>query len=98
MEFEEFELKAFNGYITEPKIDYTNSGKSKTIFAITLKKNKEDEAKFLNCVLWNDEQFAEKCKKGDIVTVYGTFTENEYKGKVYINFIVKDYKCSVRGI
>ena len=39
-----------------------------------------------------------KCKKGDIVTVYGTFTENEYKGKVYINFIVKDYKCSVRGI
>ena len=24
--------------------------------------------------------------------------ENEYKGKVYTNFIVKDYKCGVRGI
>ena len=98
MEFEEFELKAFNGYITEPKIVYTESGKSKTTFAITLKKNKEDEAKFLSCVLWTDEQFIEKCKKGDVVTVYGTFTESEYKGKVYTNFIVKDYKCSVRGI
>ena len=96
--YEQFELKAFTGNITEPKIDYTDTGKSKTTFAIPLKKKKEDEAIWLNCVLWNDENFAEKCKKGDSVILYGTFTENEYKGKVYTNFIVKDYKCSVRGI
>ena len=96
--YEQFELKAFMGNITEPKTDYMDNGKSKTTFAIPLKKKKEDEAIWLNCVLWNDEKFAEKCKKGDSVTVYGTFTENEYKGKVYTNFIVKDYKCSVRGI
>lgn len=82
-------LDWFSGYITEPKIDYTESGKSKTTFAIPLKKKKEDEAIFLNCVLWNNEKFVEQYKKGDNITVGGYFVENEYKGKNYINFIVK---------
>lgn len=90
-QFEQFKqnLDWFSGYITEPKIDYTENGKSKTTFAIPLKKKKEDEAIFLNCVLWKNEEFAEKHKKGDNVTVGGYFVENEYKGKKYISFVVK---------
>lgn len=79
----------FSGYITEPKIDYTENGKCKIIFAIPLKNKKEDEPIFLNCVLWNKEKFSEEYKKGDNVTVGGYFLENEYKGKTYLNFIVK---------
>lgn len=95
MEFEEFELnlKWFSGYITEPKINYTEQGLCNTKFAVQLKKNKQDETTFLNCILWNKkaEEFAEKHKKGDMVTVGGIITTNEYKGKTYKTLDVKIY-------
>lgn len=95
MEFEEFELnlKWFSGYITEPKINYTEQGLCNTKFAVQLKKNKQDETTFLNCILWNKkaEEFAEKYKKGDIVTVGGIITTNEYKGKTYKTLDIKIY-------
>lgn len=93
--FEEFELtlKWFSGYITEPKTNYTEQGLCHTKFAVQLKKNKQDETTFLNCVLWNKkaEEFAEKYKKGDILTVGGIIITNEYKGKIYETLDVKIY-------
>lgn len=92
-QFEQFRqnLEWFSGRITEVKIDFFESGKCKATFAIPLKKNKDDEAIFLNCVLWNKkaEEFAEKYKKGDEVCIGGYFTENEYNNKKYVTFNVK---------
>lgn len=83
-EFEQFKqnLDIFGGYITQPELRFFESGKCKCTFAIPLKKNKEDEAIFLNCECWG--KLAEKVgelKKGDEVLVFGYLKENEYKDK-----------------
>lgn len=95
--FENFKLKLdiFGGYMTKPDIKYFESGKCKTTFAIPLEKNKDDEAKWLNCECWG--KLAEKCaelEKGDEVLIFGYFKESEYKDKegkpkTKITFIVK---------
>lgn len=91
-QFKEFELQLhwFSGYITEPNITYLENGKCKTMFSIPLKKNKEDEAKWLNCIVWNKlaETVAEY-KKGDLVLVGGYFTEREYNNKKFLDFNTK---------
>lgn len=93
--YNDFKLKLewFSGYITEPKTEYTEQGICRTKFAIQLKKNKKDETVFLNCILWNKkaEEFAEKFKKGDIVTAGGILTQSEYNNKMYITLDVKVY-------
>lgn len=95
--YEQFKLNLdiFGGYITQPELRFFESGKCKCTFAIPLKKNKDDEAIFLNCECWG--KLAEKVgefKKGDEVLVLGYFKENEYKNekgvvKKKIVFIVK---------
>ena len=90
-EFEQYErqLKTFSGFITEPQIQYYNSGAIRTTFAISLKKNKEDKPLFLNCVAWS--KLAEKIAeypKGANLTVSGYFKEDENNGKKYISFVV----------
>jgi len=98
MEFEELKanLDMFYGFISnDPEIRYFESGKCKTTFAIPLKKNKEDEAKWLNCECWG--ALAEKAgelKKGTEVLVFGNFKEDKYKDKggnekTKITFVVK---------
>lgn len=99
MEFEELKanLDIFYGFISQyPEIRYFESGKCKATFAIPLKKNKDDEAKWLNCECWGKtaEKISENYKKGDEVIVLGNFKENEYKDKegkekTKIVFIVK---------
>lgn len=91
-DFEKFEqnLKWFSGYITEPTITYTDSGKCKTSFSIPLKEKKEDDVLWLNAVVWGS--LAEKVseyKKGTLVLVGGNFSEREYKEKKYLDFNVK---------
>lgn len=96
-EFEQFKqnLDIFGGYITQPELRYFENGKAKCTFAIPLKKNKDDEVKWLNCEAWG--RYAEitgELKKGDEVLVLGYFKENEYKNekgviKKKIVFIIK---------
>lgn len=90
--FNEFELrlKWFSGYMSEPNITYFEKGSCKTSFSIPLKKQKDDEAVWLNCLAWGSlaEKIAE-FKKGTLVTVGGYFTEREYNDKKYLDFNVK---------
>lgn len=93
-QFEQFVqcYKVFNGYLSsDPEIKYFESGSCKTSFSLPLKKKKEDEAIWLNCESWGKiaEKIAENYKKSDEITVFGYFTEQEYKGKLYLKFIVK---------
>lgn len=96
--FEQFEqnLKIFSGYVTEPELRYTEAGKCICTFGIPLRKNKEDDAIWLNCQVWDKkaEKIGEKLKKGDEVLVFGYFKESQYKdkegnNKTKLNFIVK---------
>ncbi len=98
MEFEELKanLDMFCGFLSnDPEIRYFESGKCKATFSIPLKKNKEDEAKWLNCECWGT--LAEKVgelKKGTEVLVFGNFKEDKYKDKdgnekTKITFVVK---------
>ena len=95
--FKQFEqnLQVFNGFITQPDVKYFENGKCKCTFAIPLKKNKEDEAIWLNCECWgkNAEKVGE-LKKGDEVLVFGYLKEIEYEAKdktkkTKIVFVVK---------
>jgi single-stranded DNA-binding protein len=96
-EFEQFKqiLDVFGGYITQPELRYFENGKAKCTFAIPLKKNKDDEAKWLNCEAWGRyAEIAGELKKGDEVLVFGYFKESQYKDKegkekTNIVFIVK---------
>ena len=98
LKFEKFaqfeqEYKVFSGYLSaDPEIRYMESGKVKLSFSIPLKKGKDGETEWLNCVCWNAiiaENIAEKYQKGNEITVMGYFTEQEYKDKTYLNFVVK---------
>lgn len=99
MEFEELKanLDIFCGFLfNDPEIRYFKSGKCKTTFAIPLKKNKENEAKWLNCECWGKvaEKASESYKKGDEVIVLGYFKEEDYQDKTGVNktkitFVVK---------
>lgn len=90
--FNEFELrlKWFSGYISEPNIQYFEKGSCKTTFSIPLKKQKDDNPTWLNCICWGDiaEKIAE-LKKGTLLTVGGYFSEREYNDKKYLDFNVK---------
>lgn len=82
--YEQFKLNLdiFGGYITQPELRFFESGKCKCTFAIPLKKNKDDEAIFLNCECWG--KLAEKVgefKKGDEVLAFGNLKEDTYKDK-----------------
>lgn len=86
MNFEELKvnLDMFCGFLSnDPEIRYFESGRCKTTFAIPLKKNKEDEAKWLNCECWGKtaEKVSENYKKGDEVIVLGYFKEEDYQDK-----------------
>ena len=90
--FEAFELKLkwFSGYMNAPEIKYFEQGTVKTTFSIPLKKKKEDEPVWLNCIAWGTlaEELGEKAK-GTNITVGGYFEEREYNGKTYLDFVVK---------
>lgn len=90
--FEQFELKVFSGYLTDdPNIQYFESEKCKCTFSIPLKKNKDDKPIFLNAECWHTklcEKIADNYKKGSFITILGSFKENEYNGKTYINFVI----------
>jgi single-stranded DNA-binding protein len=93
--FEQFEqnYKTFTGYLSaDSEIQYFDSGKVKTSFALPLKKSKDSETVWLNCETWNDriaEKAANELKKGSEVTVIGYFKTETYKEKEYIKFNVK---------
>ncbi|MBO7696206.1 MAG: single-stranded DNA-binding protein [Methanobrevibacter sp.] len=90
--FNEFELrlKWFSGYISEPNIQYFEKGSCKTSFSIPLKKQKDDDPCWLNCVAWNKlAEQAGDIKKGELITVGGYFSEREYNDKKYLDFNVK---------
>ena len=89
-EAHELHLKWFAGYMNKPEIKYLESGSIKTTFSIPLKKKKEDEPVWLNCVAWGKlaEHVAE-FEKGSFVTVGGYFEEREYDGKKYLDFVTK---------
>ena len=91
-EFEQFEEKVFSGFISDPEIKYLDSGSNVTKFAIPLKKNKDDEPIWLNCELWNKDTFAEEHRKGDFVTVTGSFKQETYQEKTYTKFKVSSYR------
>lgn len=91
-EFEklELQLKWFQGYLSaDPEIKYFEKGSVKTIFSIPLKDG--EDTKWLNCVTWGKlaEDISEKYKKGNQMTVGGTFEQREYNGKTYTDFNVK---------
>ena len=82
----------FNGYLSaDPEIKYYENGKCKTKFSLPLKKQKDDDAVWLNCEAWGKlgERIAENYTKGDEITVIGYFIESQYNEKIYNNFIVK---------
>jgi single-stranded DNA-binding protein len=88
--FKSHELKIFSGFMSEPDINYFESGNNKTKFSIPLKHKKDDEPLWLNCIAWGaaSEHIAENFKKGSFVTVIGKFQIDEYQGKEYLNFNV----------
>lgn len=93
-QFEQFEktYKFFNGYLSaDPEIKYFENGGCKCTFALPLKKNKDDEATWLNCESWGTkaEEISEKYKKSSEIVVGGYFKEHEFEGKKYLNFVVK---------
>lgn len=93
-QFEQFEktYKFFNGYLSaDPEIKYFENGGCKCTFALPLKKNKDDEATWLNCESWGikAEEISEKYKKSSEIVVGGYFKEHEFEGKKYLNFVVK---------
>lgn len=80
----------FTGIIAnDPEIKYFESGKVKCKFSIPIKD--VETTNWLNCECWGNraEFAAERLKKGDEVTVFGYFKENEYNGKTNIIFNVK---------
>ena len=86
----ELNLKWFSGYRNAPESKYLESGSCKTNFSIPLKKKKDDDAVWLNCVSWNElAETISEFKKGRFITVGGYFEEREYNGKTYLDFIVK---------
>lgn len=92
--FEQFEQKYvfFNGFLSnDAEIKYFENGGCKCTFSLPLKKNKDDEATWLNCESWGKkaEEIAENYKKGDEIVIGGYLKESEYNGKKYINFVVK---------
>ena len=86
----ELQLKWYAGYMNAPEIKYLDNGSVKTTFSIPLKKKKEDEPQWLNCIAWGKlaETVAEYTK-GSFITVGGYFEQREYNGKSYLDFIVK---------
>ena len=92
-QFEQFELqlKTFRGFLSdEPSIKYLESGASVTTFSLPLKKSKDDEATWLNCVCWGrlSETIAETYHKSDSITVQGYLKQEEYKDKTYVKLVV----------
>lgn len=91
MNFNDFELKTFTGYLSkEPDLRYFQSGNCVTNFSIPLSKSKEDTTIWLNCKTFGDrgEKITENYKKGDRITVVGEFKTEIYKEKEYIYFYV----------
>lgn len=92
-QFEQFEVKTktFTGFISkDPEMKYLDSGSCVIKFSLPLKKNKDDEAVWLNCESWGKkaEEIAEKYKKGDSIAVTGYFKTTEYNNKKYLAFNV----------
>lgn len=71
----------------EPKSSTTSGGKAKVNFSVIVRNTKESEDKnknFVNVTCYGDSFFthvANSLEKGDIVAVFGEYTERKYTGK-----------------
>jgi len=86
------EIVTFTGYISQDvDIKYFESGAIKARFSIPLKRKKEDEPLWLNCIAWGKlaERIAEDFGKNSLISVQGYFKLEKGKDdKEYLNFIV----------
>lgn len=93
-EFKSFErepLKMFWGFLSaDPEMRYFDNGGCVCNFSLPLKKNKDDQPVWLNCVANGAlaEFIGESYKKGSAITVQGYFKETEYKDKKYVKLQV----------
>lgn len=91
----ETELKFYEGFIYGVEVTTKENGNVYCKFSIPLKKEKEEEAKWLNCLIFDDAlcvKFTNQCKRGSKVLVGGYFRLTEAAdGNEYVNFVVKTY-------
>ena len=60
------------------------------VYNFTLVKKYGNGKKYINCSFYGDK--IDKLKKGDLVYVFGSFSERRKEDKIYKNFIVKEVK------
>lgn len=60
------------------------------VYNFTLVKKYSNGKEYINCPFYGDK--IDKLKKGDLVYVFGSFSERRKEDKIYKNFIVKEVK------
>ena len=60
------------------------------VYNFTLVKKYGNGKEYINCSFYGDK--IDKLKKGDLVYVFGSFSERRKEDKIYKNFIVKEVK------
>ena len=60
------------------------------VYNFTLVKKYGNGKEYINCSFYVDK--IDKLKKGDLVYVFGSFSERRKEDKIYKNFIVKEVK------
>ena len=87
-------LTWFIGTITEVTFCAKQTGTIYCTFGIPLKKKKEDDPLWLNCIVFGDlaGKFESDCSKGTRVLVGGHLKETVKDGHTYVNFTVQIYE------
>lgn len=87
-------LTQFIGTITEVTFCAKQTGTIYCTFGIPLKKKKEDDPLWLNCIVFGDlaGEFESDCSKGTRVLVGGHLKETVKDGHTYVNFTVQIYE------
>ncbi|HJD00411.1 MAG TPA: single-stranded DNA-binding protein [Candidatus Dwaynia gallinarum] len=69
---------------------FTGKNGEVKVYNFTLVKKYGNGKEYINCSFYGDK--IDKLKKGDLVYVFGSFSERRKEDKIYKNFIVKEVK------